>query len=539
MYISVGKGEKAANTGSCAALVNYLEKENKEGKDKVYFFDEDREEVLPEEVIAKIEQNIQKLGKADAKYFMVTVSPSEKELRHIQNNTDQLRDYARAVMEEYALAFDRGISGADLVYFGKIEQGRKFTGADKAVQLGIVSAGIPKTGLHTHVHIIVSRKDKTQRLKLSPATNHRTNRGSFQGGFDKIKFFIASEKAFDQRFNYLRAQEEKFSYRKEKLNSEQVQPVNKEQIQQLRTAIAKSLQEKPTLLSFTQVLVRQRIRPVFEKDAAGGVIGMNYQLMGNQLAAQGGGKIVLLRDEAGKPMLAVQLKGQVRDQVAGRLISPAEKEQLVSQGYTDYLTGFTSRLGKPFAARLYFNAHNELKFSFTHTVPEIATSAPWTRQECKDFVFPASYQGVPLTPAIKKQLLASQISEFIPRLVTRHKKAQLLPSFMIAEKDLGPGFEFQNISKKLYHAVQSQDVAQVESFLAQHRSQKSLPTAGPVINWSVSLGIHKEPALHSQSPSSFLQKAWQKLGFSPEEEGADNRLQRLKKRRKKRRILTL
>src|SRR5690606_22339580 len=118
---------------------------------------------------------------------MVTISPSEKELRHIQNNTEQLKDYARAVMEEYAAAFDRGITGADLVYFGKIEHGRKFTGADQAVQLGLVAEGSQKPGLHTHVHIIVSRKDKSQRLKLSPETNHRANRGNFQGGFDKIK----------------------------------------------------------------------------------------------------------------------------------------------------------------------------------------------------------------------------------------------------------------------------------------------------------------------------------------------------------------
>jgi hypothetical protein len=325
MYISVGKGEKTANTGSCGGLVAYLEKENKEGKEVSYFFDQDRNQVLPEEVIAKIDQNIQKLGKSDAKYFMVTISPSEKELRHIQNDTEQLRDYARAVMEAYAAAFDRGITGADLVYFGKIEHGRKFTGADQAVQLGLVAAGSPKPGLHTHVHIIVSRKDKTQRLKLSPETNHRANRGNFQGGFDKIKFFIASENAFDQRFSYLRSPEEKFSYWKAKQEVQPTKQVNKEQIQQVRVAISQALQEKPTLLSFAKHLLKQRIRPIFEKDATGQVISMNYQLMGNQLAAQRGGKIILTRDEQGKPMLAVQLKRQVGPKVAQRLISPAEK----------------------------------------------------------------------------------------------------------------------------------------------------------------------------------------------------------------------
>jgi hypothetical protein len=468
---------------------------------------------------------------------MVTVSPSEKELRHIQNNTEQLRDYARAVMEEYAAAFDRGITGADLVYFGKIEQERKFTGADQAVQLGLAREGSQKPGLHTHVHIVVSRKDKTQRLKLSPETNHRANRGNFQGGFDKIKFFMACEKAFDQRFSYMRTQEEKFSYWKEKLNSQPTQQVSNQQIQQVRTAIAQALQEKPTLLSFAKQLLKQRIRPVFEKDAAGQVIGMSYQLTGNHLAAQRGGKIVLMRDEQGKPILGVQLKREVGPKVAQRLISPAEKEQLISRGYTDYLTGFTSRLGKPFAASLYFNAQNELKFSFTHTIPAIATSAPWTKQELKDFVFPGAYAGVPLTPAIKKQLVTNQVTEFIPRLVTKSHPAGT-SHHLIPEKALGPGFDFQTISGQMSHAIQGSAIQQVERFLAQDKSQESIQRVGSVVSWP-SNPEKNHASNQAHTSSSFLQKAWHKLGFSQEEESADNRLSRLRKRRKKRRSLTI
>jgi hypothetical protein len=420
-----------------------------------------------------------------------------------------------------------------LVYFGKIEQGRKFTGADQAVQLGLVTEGSPKPGLHTHVHIVVSRKDKTQRLKLSPETNHRANRGNFQGGFDKIKFFMACEKAFDQRFSYMRSQEEKFSYWKEKLNSQPTQQVNTQQVQQVRAAIAQSLQEKPTLLSFTQKLLKQSIRPVFEKDAAGQVIGMNYQLMGNQLAVQQGGKIVLTRDEKDKSILGIQLKRQVGPKVAQRLMSPAEKEQLISRGYTDYLTGFTSRLGKPFAARLYFNAQNELKFSFTHTIPEIATPIPWTKQELKDFVFPGAYLGVPLTPAIKKQLVTNQVTDFIPRLVTKSHPAGT-SHHLILEKALGPGFDFQTISGQMSHAIQGSAIQEVERFLAQGKTSESTQTVSLQINSGEN---HASNQTHTSS--SFLQKAWHKLGFSQEEESADNRLQRLKKRRKKRRSLMI
>lgn len=532
MYISVGKGEKTANTGSCAALVTYLEKENKDLEEKVYFFDQDSDQVLLEEVIAKIDQNIQKLGKSDAKYFMVTISPSEKELRHIQNNTEQLRDYARAVMEAYAAVFDREITGADLVYFGKIEHGRKFTGADQAVQLGLVATGSQKPGLHTHVHIIVSRKDKTQRLKLSPETNHRANRGNFQGGFDKIQFFIASEKAFDQRFNYMRTPEEKFSYWRDKQEVQPTEQVNKEQIQQVRAAISQALQEKPTLPLFAKQLLKQRIRPIFEKDAAGGVIAMNYQLMGNQLAAQRGGNIILTRDEQDKPMLGIQLKRQVGPKVAQRLISPAEKAQLMNRGYTDYLTGFVSKLGKPFAARIYFNDKNELKFSFTHAIPEVVTSAPWTQQELKAFVFSGAYAGVPLTPAIKKQLLSNQVSEFIPQLVTKGSPARSFP-VLIPEKVLGPGFDFRTISQQIGYATQGSTIQEVERFLAKGKVERSTKTIGPVVSSPINPKVDQA---NKQPTSSFLKKAWNKLGFSEEESG-DNRLSRLRKRRKKRRSL--
>ncbi len=535
MYISLGKGEKTANTGSCGVLVTYLEKENKEAKEPAYFFDHERDQVLPEEVIEKIDGNIQKLGKSDAKYFMVTISPSQKELGHLQNDTEQLRDYARAVMEEYAAAFDRGITGADLVYFGKIEQRRTFTGADQAVQLGLVAAGSQKPGLQTHVHIIVSRKDKSQRLKLSPETNHRANRGNFQGGFDKIGFFMACEKAFDQRFAYARTQEEKFAYWKEKLNSQPTQPINNQQIQQVQLAITQALQEKPTLLSFTKELLKQSIRPVFEKDATGQVIAMNYQLVEKQLAAQRGGKLILTRNEAGKPILGVQRKRQVGPKVAQRLMSPAEKDHLLSRGYTDYLTGFTSRFGKPFAARLYFNAQNELKFSFTHTIPEITNPAPWTRKELKDFLFPGTYAGVRLSPAIKKQLVTNQVTEFIPRLVTKSHSAGT-SHHTIPEKSLGPGFDFQTISSQMCQAIQGSAIQQVERLLGQSKAQGAIKTVGSVVSLQINLAANHAS---QQTPSSFLEKAWHKLGFSQEEETADNRLQRLKKRRKKRRTLMI
>ena len=44
-----------------------------------------------------------------------------------------------------------------------------------------------------HAHIIVSRKDMSNKLKLSPATNHRgTQKGAVKGGFDREAFVRVS-----------------------------------------------------------------------------------------------------------------------------------------------------------------------------------------------------------------------------------------------------------------------------------------------------------------------------------------------------------
>ena len=182
MHIKIDQGEKGKNTGTVAPLVQYLEKES------ACFFDQHRSQITREEVIHAIDHNTKKLGRNDEKYFMITISPSASELHYIQNDVEKLMTYARAVMECYAQGFQRGIAAKDLLYFGKIEYTRAFKERDAEVQHGWVPAETPKPGMQTHIHIIVSRKDQSQRLKLSPNTNHKRNRGTFQGGFSSSAF---------------------------------------------------------------------------------------------------------------------------------------------------------------------------------------------------------------------------------------------------------------------------------------------------------------------------------------------------------------
>jgi len=64
-----------------------------------------------------------------------------------------------------------------------------------------------------HRHLIVSRKDQSNKVKLSPLTNHRnTKKGAIKGGFDRVALFENVEKGFDKLFGYDRQLSETFEY---------------------------------------------------------------------------------------------------------------------------------------------------------------------------------------------------------------------------------------------------------------------------------------------------------------------------------------
>ena len=247
----------ASNKASCSNLAVYLEKENQEldkqikknhSQVKIFdlesrkqgFFSSSECNISTIEVIDAIDSNKKKLGKDDAKYFAPTISFSENELNHIvyiatgkkdissvwELNMHEMhefnriiREYGRKVMDNYALNFNRqnkGInSGADLVYFAKIEHFRKFKGTDEAVLKGKAVSGKLKQGLQSHIHVIVSRKDKTQKLKLSPTCNEKATtrtigENEYHVGFDRLKWTETNEKIFDDHFKYQRPELEKF-----------------------------------------------------------------------------------------------------------------------------------------------------------------------------------------------------------------------------------------------------------------------------------------------------------------------------------------
>ena len=219
------------NKGSCRNLVYYLEKENRaesRGEEINHpaeaFFSHTQDHVPAEQVIHSIDTNVKKLGKNDSKFFEVYVSPSEAELDKIGNDSAKLRDYIRKeVMEAYAAGFgirgEKELQAKDLVYFGKIENERRYKGNDPEVVNSQHQSGELKSGNNMHVHVLVSRKDQSNKIKLSPMASEKgdtenamLNGKAIQRGFNRTAFSENVEKAFDQTFDYKRVISQSFSY---------------------------------------------------------------------------------------------------------------------------------------------------------------------------------------------------------------------------------------------------------------------------------------------------------------------------------------
>lgn len=208
-------------------MVNYLEKENhnalKENKNSELWFNDESREISPQEVRVKIDNNIAKLGRNDAKFFLVNISPSQKEIAFLkepfgeQGAEGKLKEYAVAVMDAYAQNFKRsGIeSSKDLLWYAKLERNRYYSHNDLEVKEGIAKVGEPKEGEQMHVQVIVSRKDKTDKIKLSPMNNSRGSNKEHSakiGQFNRVAFKNSGEQIFDKMFGFDRLLKESVSY---------------------------------------------------------------------------------------------------------------------------------------------------------------------------------------------------------------------------------------------------------------------------------------------------------------------------------------
>ena len=263
---------------SVADFVAYLEKENEQMsmEDQEHFFNQFDSVVATDEVVREIDGNTAKLKKNEPKFYSITVNPSAYELKRLQNSSEDLKRYTIELMKEYAACFNREIEGRpvsldDIKFFAKIEHQRTFKGTDWQVrenqpyatkilelknQIGRVEQGkaqgnirnlnkqisrlereaphqqngkrivqgMSKEGPQTHVHIIVSRKDMSNKYSLSPGSKYKNSETVFNGksvkrGFDRDRFYTVSEKTFDKLFGYHRNYAETYQARKTFINN--------------------------------------------------------------------------------------------------------------------------------------------------------------------------------------------------------------------------------------------------------------------------------------------------------------------------------
>ena len=222
------------NKGTCRQLVEYLCKEN-DDKNRPYFdsfFSDNQDLVSPDKVLSIIDANKKTLKKKDDKFYMLTINPSQEELKSLIKDVTgrevhvfselapkeqerviaELKVLARGCMDDYALNFYREKikSGSDLVWFGRVETERHYSGTDDVVKEGHAKSGDLKPGLQLHVHIIVSRMDKTQTVSISPLSKSRGKRQKLDGkevvyGFDRMQWSTRCYARFCSMYRYIPA----------------------------------------------------------------------------------------------------------------------------------------------------------------------------------------------------------------------------------------------------------------------------------------------------------------------------------------------
>ena len=216
------------NKGRCTLLVEYLSKEGR--TERPYydnFFSQQNDFVTPATVRHHMDNNHRTLGRNADKFYMLTINPSADEQRHLIEKVTgkkvsefselspneqekviaELKRYARGCMDGYAANFyrDKVRDGNDLVWYGRVETERHYKNDDPQAKDGM--GGEIKPGLQLHVHVIVSRMDRSQTVSLSPLTKSRGNRQVLDGkevvvGFDRSEWSARCASHFNQTYGY-------------------------------------------------------------------------------------------------------------------------------------------------------------------------------------------------------------------------------------------------------------------------------------------------------------------------------------------------
>ncbi|QKG55023.1 DUF5712 family protein [Hymenobacter sp. BRD67] len=187
------------NQGSAAQALNYLTHEARKNGREALFFDGQQDALDRGSVLAALDNNVKGLRANEAKFYSLVLSPSPEELAHIGGGDEaKLRAFAREVMASYAVGFrlkDGGAVGKeDLVWGAIIHQERTHRGTDAAVREGEVRPGQARPGLQAHIHVVVSARDRAQRVTLNPGG--RVSRFSLRDWQEEARVI------FERQFQY-------------------------------------------------------------------------------------------------------------------------------------------------------------------------------------------------------------------------------------------------------------------------------------------------------------------------------------------------
>lgn len=273
MFINITSSETGNNKGSSGQLVHYLDKENRLFDEaSELWFNGNSDDIRSYKVKHALDNNIAKLCKDDSKFFLINISPSQKEIAFLKEEFGEddigqaLKEFGVKIMDEYAKNFNRpGIeSENDLLWFGKLENHRYYTHKDAEVKSGEKKRGEPKPGEQVHVQIIVSRKDITNVIKLSPMNKSRGSNIEHSkklGQFNRAAFKESGEKLFDQYFGFDRGLKDTFRYANIQKNGtvEQKMELGKEQRKQSLYEAEKDRAFAPQLTEteYLEILLRE------------------------------------------------------------------------------------------------------------------------------------------------------------------------------------------------------------------------------------------------------------------------------------------
>jgi hypothetical protein len=207
------------NSGSCGALLNYLEKEDKDRTDEDElkgFFNAKRSDLTNDEAKQEIEHQFYKKGlRANAdKFYTVTMSFSEKELEGKTNA--ELMKFAQ---DRFGQMYSNAMHGKKLdpeqvKWVAKLEENRTYKGFDDIPEGK--KQGDAKEGDNRHIHFVVARKTADGKRQVSPMTTHKhktdSEKAVIKSGFDQDHFKFECEEKFDHDLKHGREKEDSIHY---------------------------------------------------------------------------------------------------------------------------------------------------------------------------------------------------------------------------------------------------------------------------------------------------------------------------------------